>query len=102
MLPKKLTFKLSTMFLETADCMALNGTVVPFSSETEVPLGAAGPAGSRAGAGGALAAGAGVGIGAAGAIVVAARHPQACPRLFNLLFACKHLVHYLEAQSLPG
>ena len=30
------------MFLATADCMALKGTVVPFSSETEVPPAAAG------------------------------------------------------------
>ncbi len=30
------------MFLETADCMAVKGIVVPLSSDTEVPVGAPG------------------------------------------------------------
>ena len=47
----ELTFRLSTMFLETADCMALKGIVVPLSSETAVPAGAAG--GGEAGLAGA-------------------------------------------------
>ena len=48
----QVTFRLSIMFLETADCMALKGMVVPFSSETAVPAGAAGGGeGALAGAG---------------------------------------------------
>lgn len=40
------------MFLETADCMALKGMVVPLSSDTAVPAGAAGgDEGALAGAG---------------------------------------------------
>ena len=54
------TFKLSIMFLETAVCMALNGTVVPLSSETEVPAEAA-AAGAGAGEAG-LAAAAAAGV----------------------------------------
>lgn len=54
------TFKLSSMFFDTAVCMVEKGFVVPRSSATVVGTGAGAGAGARAGAG------AGAGEGALG------------------------------------